>query len=137
MGTVGKRDRTERGEKRKKTAVGRVCQPWTLVTPWTVCGGPPLLFLQMMSFPMTANSKFPWANQQLTSDMVKVFSFLESLNLLALFPMLRVYLFIFALLWIAALLLCAAWVARCFVNNHFPFLWPVKVRCGAVACWLV
>ena len=82
---------------------------------------------------MTKGDRFPWRHQYLTRDMAKVFSFVTTLsNLVNLVPGLRVHIFIGTLVWIAALLVCTFWVARCFVYNHFPVMWPVKVRCACL-----
>jgi hypothetical protein len=94
--------------------------------------------VQLMSFPLSASDKLPWANQPILHGLC---GFLASLSLTKRIlhdPVLSTVACFSAIVWVCGLLACAIWVGRAFIRENFVVLWPIKVcaycSLGSVKC---
>ena len=82
----------------------------------------------MLAFPLSSSPTLPWSQQQISSQLITIFSFVDFVKLSYYFPTMHVVSFMGAVSWMVGLLACVAWVGRGFINESFTALWPIKVQ---------
>ena len=86
-----------------------------------------LFVAQLLSFPLSASGKLPWADQPILHALCNFLASLSCIKRLLHDPVFSTVACFSAIVWVCGLLACAIWVGRAFVRESLVVLWPIKV----------